>query len=306
MVLSTIKEKAIVPENFAYLLESDEFKQATLGNKEMQMRILSLLGDDLRNNDPKTWGLMLTALVDAGTPVAHLMLSKLYLEGDPAFGADTEKALHHLTMSADLGDVSTMAQLGAEYEGLARGYSGATGGYPIEINFDEAKKWYRRASDLGNSWASEALADLLLAGRRARDCSREELAEIEALYKNKASGCHFKLGSMYCVDKNGGDCTEEEVVTAKRWYLTGGGSKFSPCKKCTDILRLWGEVELVPRPKADPWTMTEVSLSAFALIFWGVVGTFLAGVAVAITSVTLPLIIGGAIIYGIYRWFKSR
>jgi len=145
---------------------------------------------------------------------------------------------------------------------------------------------------------------MLLAGRRARECSREELQLIEKLYQ-AADSC-FKLGGMYCVDKDSGDCTEEEINTARRWYQRGRASQYSPCQKCADVLRHWDEPEYVPPPKKAPWTVTEMLASVAGLVLWAVVGTFLLGVVLAVGSVTYPLLIGGAVLIAIYQIFKSR
>ena len=46
--------------------------------------------------------------------------------------------------------------------------------------------------------------------------------------------------------------------------------------------------------------------SGAGLVLWAVVGTFLFGVALAVGSVTFPLIIGAAVLIAVYHIFKSR
>lgn len=246
----------------------------------------------------------MTKLADAGMPEAHSKLSALYLRGDSALASDPGKAVHHLIKAAELGHVASMAQLGSVYAGREQGYSGSTVGYPLQADENEARKWYLKAVDAGNTWSSEACADMLLAGRRARECSPEELKFIERLYQT-AGNC-FKLGRMYCVDKDSGDCTKEDVDTARGWYQRGRALQYSPCQKCVEVLRQWNEPEYAPPPKKAPWTVTEMLASGVGLVLWAVVGTFLFGVALAVGSVTFPLIIGAAVLIATYHIFKSR
>lgn len=294
-----------MPRKYEHLLESDSFKQALAGDKGLQMGNLAVaLSTHVRADDPQTANLLMTKLADAGLPEAHYKLSVLYLKGDVALAADSGKAVRHLMAAAELGHVSSMAQLGAAYAGREQGYSGSTVGYPLQSDRSEARKWYLRAADAGNTWCSEACADMLLAGRRARECSQEELREILRLYQ--AAGACFKLGNMYCVDKDAGDCTEEEVNIARRWYQRGRASQYSPCQRCADVLSRWDEPEYVPPPNKAPWTVTEMLASAVGLVLWAVIGTFLLGVALSVTSVTLPLVIGAAVLFALFRIFKSR
>jgi hypothetical protein len=76
--------------------------------------------------------------------------------------------------------------------------------------------------------------------------------------------------------------------------------------QCTEILASWGENISEPKGKPDGVTATEVIIAPIALYVWFIVGTGLLGVFIAISAVTIPLLIGGGIIYLIWQLLKKN
>lgn len=256
----------------------------------------------LKGSDPETSNKILFKLIEAGYPDAHRELFQRFLKGD-SLPVDHAKALSHLVAWAESGSASGMFLLGAEYQCGTE--SRRDGVALVEYDIEEAKKWYRRSADLDYSLSAKKLADLLLDGRRARDCTQKELEDIEKYYIK--AGEYFTLGSVYCTDKDSPDCSSEEIRKAKQWYERGRktGMRSYQCEECTEILRKWDEPEYV-QPRDNSLTATEIVAAPIALWLWGIIGTFLLGVVVSINAVTIPLLIGGAIIYGIYKLVKSN
>ncbi|OMG56603.1 hypothetical protein BJN45_03030 [Azonexus hydrophilus] len=255
----------------------------------------------LKAKDPDLSNKILFRLLEGGYQDVNRELFERYLNGD-SLPVDHAKALSHLVAWAESGSAPGMFLLGEAYEHC--GESRRDGVKLVEHDIEEAKKWYRRSAELDYSLSAKKLADLLLDGRRARDCTQKELEDIEKYYIK--AGEYFTLGNIYCSDKHSPDCTPEELLKAKQWYAVGrktGMGSFQ-CQECTEILRKWDEPEYVP-PRDNSITATEVIVAPIALWLWGAIGTALLGVVMAINAVTIPLLIGGAIVYGLYKLFKS-
>ena len=257
----------------------------------------------IKDVDSETSNKVLMALADANMPEAHIQLYKRYGSGD-SLPQDRDKALAHLVSAAELGDKSAMAQVAAEYQ--QEGSYFQKGPILVDINLDEAKRWHRRAAESGNTWSCEKLADLLLDGRMARDCSREDLKEIESLYLR--AGKYFKLGSIYCTDKFSGDFSENEVNTARKWYGEGRTTprRDAESKECNEILRRWGEPDLAAQQPKNSISLMEILLAPVALVLWSVIGITLLGLALSISAVTFPAILIGAVVLVIYKAFRAR
>lgn len=205
---------------------------------------------------------------------------------------DRARALFYLEKAAENNGAAQM-RLVTEYR---------DGGGLVE---KDAAEWMRRlqgAADTGIFVASEQLAEMKRAGRRARDCSAEEVSEIERLYARAES--FYKAGSMYCTDKDSEQCSDEEVNKAREWYLKGLNSNTTgDCPNCVAVLRGWGELSNSVALNQSIGTK-ELLAVPFAWLIWTIVGTALLGVVLSISAVTLPLVIGLSVIVALYRAFK--
>lgn len=255
----------------------------------------------IKAKDPDLSNKILFRLLEAGYQDVNRELFERYLNGD-SLPVDHAKALSHLIAWAESGSAAGMFLLGEAYE--HSGESRRNGLALVEYDIEEAKKWYQRSAELNYSLSAKKLADLLLEGRRARDCTLKELEDIEKYYIK--AGEYFTLGSIFCSDKDSIDCTPEEIRKAKQWYEMGRKTRMRSfqCDECTEILRKWNEPEYAPT-KDNSITATEVIVAPIAVWLWGSIGTALLGIAMGINSVTIPLLIGGAAVFGLYKLLKS-
>ncbi|PWF49400.1 tetratricopeptide repeat protein [Massilia glaciei] len=273
------------------------------GDKSLLMGKLAF-AISIKDMDSDTSNKVLVVLANAGMAEAHIQLYKRYGSGD-TLPNDCKKALFHLTAAAELGDSDAMAQVAAEYH--QRECYMRKGPILTNIDLDEARKWYRKASESGNAWSSEMLADMLINERKARDCSRDELKEIEGLYIK--AGKFFKLGNIYCTSTHTNNCSVEEMEAARKWYLRGRASKGNDAERqaCTEVLRSLGEPDLHDRrPENSQTSLIEILLAPVALLIWSSIGMALLGLVLSINAITLPLIIIGAIVFGVFRAFRKN
>lgn len=199
-------------------------------------------------------------------------------------------ALFHLEKAAEKNIGAAQMRLVTEYR---------DGGGLVERDPVEWMKRLQGAADMGIFAAFEQLAELKRAGRLARDCSAEELSEIEGLYARAES--FYRAGSMYCTSKDAEQCSDEELRKAREWYrkglnLEGTGG----CPKCVEILKSWGELKIAEKP-SESKSITHLLIAPFALMIWAIIGTALLGVILSISAVTFPLIIGLSVIAALYK-----
>lgn len=226
---------------------------------------------------------------------AHLELSLRYELGVDV-PLDLKKALFYLKKAAEVSGAAKM-RLITEYR---------DGGCLVEKDTAEWLRQLQGAADLGIMNALKQLAELKRAGRLARDCTAEELTEIEEHYARAES--FYSAGSMYCTDKDSGQCSAEEINKAREWYLKGLDSRTThPCPNCVAVLKSWGELsstETVKESVKESMSTTEFMLAPFVLLIWSVIGTALLGVILSINAVTLPLVILLSVAVALYRTFK--
>lgn len=87
--------------------------------------------------------LLLSRAADYGMPDAHNYLGKVYLQGLHGVPTDETKALQHLKVAAEAGQVEAMVMLGDYY-----------GGRNTDEDNTEATKWYEKAADRGVPYAA--------------------------------------------------------------------------------------------------------------------------------------------------------
>ncbi len=262
---------------------------------EEEEQILEQAGKRTGNWTQRRWLSIdkLLSLAIEGYRDAYFELSLRYELGIEV-KVDREKAIYYLKKSAT-------EQCGAALMRLVNEYR--DGGSLFD---KDPVEWMRRlheAADSGIFAAFEQLAEIKLAGRRARDCSVEELREIEDLYARAEK--FYKAGSMYCTDKESPECSDEEVSKAREWYHKGVSPiKSANCDKCAAILKSWGELSSPTQPVEESISLMELLITPFALVLWSGIGTALLGVVLSINAVTIPLLIGGSVVVALYRVFK--
>jgi len=286
---------------FQDMLDKPELDEViAAGNKERMLGYTACaMSESVYTQDFETSNEILKRCAHGGLPQAHRELARRYYEG-MFLPLNVKEGFAHIHAEAELGSGPAMRMLGDIYSTGRSDYCayGPTG--PV----DEAQSllWYRRAADASDTYASEKVADILRADRMARDCSREELREIESRYKAAAS--YFKWGTMYCTDKK--SASADEIREALRLYHTGRlHAHKAIAAQCADILISWGEAIPEPKRKDECITATEVVLTPIAIWLWSIVGTALLGLFIAINAITIPIAIGGGIIYLVWQFIKK-
>lgn len=296
-----------VPGSYSrYLTDLDD---VIAGGEKQELLNRMSTADSIRSVDFGSANIIMRKLARAGLPEAHRRLAFWYKDGSPS-EEDVKLAWEHEKIAAKLGCKYAALTLALTYE--RRNWNGAEHNpyfafNIVDIHPDKALFWYRRALELGIE-TTEFIGDLLLQGRRARDCSDDDLDEIAKNYVR--AGAYAKLGRMYCIDKEDGDCTPDEIRSAREWYVRGAQKNilgYSNDPTCLEILKSWNEDQLVRRaPAKSSSLLWQVSFSPLILLFWGAVGSGLLSLMVFINSITIPLLAGGIIIYSIYKFLKSR
>jgi TPR repeat protein len=225
----------------------------------------------------------------------HLRLAEIYEKGIDT-ESDHDKTLHHMVAAAELGSATAMVRLGSRYDGF-----GELGLFDPE----KAMEWYRKAAEIGNDTASEAVADRIVNGRTAEECTEEEIKEIEHHYLNShlTGDAYYKLGKFYSDGVSSTDYNGPEYEKARRWLTVGMSRHQKGGQKCGALLAEWGVGNDASENKnTQKWyAILQITSLPIVMLIWWVIGSALLVGVMTVMSVTLPIFIVGAIIYAIYQ-----
>jgi TPR repeat protein len=279
-----------------------------------------------KRSDPERSNQDLREIANAGeygAAHAHIELSNRYARGD-SVPRDTAKALEHMTAAVEFGDTAAMCLLAFEYTREPHPADEFLGGQYVATDLQEALRLYRRAAALGDVQAQTSLADLLRAGRFAKDCSAEEVDEITRNYESAGEWAY--LGGFFCENTSAPGFPKVHVEEALRCYRRG---READIEWCTRKLQEWEDaqssehnstlmldshpalsVSAVRPPVASnsprKWTLMGVLLTPVALVLWAIIGTTVLGFLVFVQSVTGPVFLGLAVLYGAFRALSRK
>lgn len=281
-----------------HLREAVQFQLATDENTDTSSWVAMQLGDWAKAGDKEAVGL-LEAMVDANKERAKIILADLLAKGE-GVEQDRERSIKLLESAADTGSVHAMFVLCDHYDGRQN---------PADADPEKALQYLRRAADLGNETGAESLADRIVAGRAAEQCTPEEVAEIERLYEasHYTSNSYYKLAMFHSQGKQSNDYAGDEYRKAVTWLRKGKQRHEAGGKKCAEQLTAWGldvpAQGAAPKSNEAKWAWI---ILPFSIALWAAIGSGLLAVANAINAVTIPLILIIAVIAAVISFFKRK
>jgi len=281
-----------------HLREAVQFQLATDEDNDTSSWVAMQLGDWAKAGDKEAVGL-LEAMVDANKERAKIVLADLLATGD-GVERDCPRSIKLLESAADGGSVRAMLMLCDHYDGRRD---------PADADPAKALQCLRRAADLGNETGAECLADRLVAGRSAEQCTPEEVAEIERLYQEThyTSNSYYKLAMFHSQGKQSNDYASDEYRKAVGWLRKGKQRHEGGGKKCAEQLTAWGldvpAKGAAPKSNEAKWAWV---ILPFTIALWAAIGSGLLAVANAINAVTIPLILIIAVIAAVISFFKRK
>ena len=281
-----------------HLREAVEYQLATEADDDTASYVAIQLGDFIRAGNKDAVGL-LEALVAANKERAKIILAELLAKGD-GIEQDCRRSIELLGSAADSGSVRAMLMLCDHYDGRRD---------PADTDPEKALHCLRRAADLGNETGAECLADRLVNGRCAEQCTPEEVAEIERLYQasHYTSNSYYKLAMLHSQGKQSIDYAGEEYREAVAWLRKGKRRHEGGGKKCAEQLVAWGldglNRKAAPKSNEAKWAWV---ILPFTIVIWAVIGSGLLAVANAINAVTIPIILAIAVIMAVVSFFKRK
>lgn len=281
-----------------HLREAVQFQLATEVDDSTSSYVAMQLGDWAKAGHQEAVGL-LEALVDANKERAKIILADLLAKGD-GVDQDRERSIALLESAADAGSVHAMFVLCDHYDGRQN---------PADADPAKALQYLRRAADLGSETGAESLADRLVAGRTAEQCTPEEVAEIERLYEasHYTSNSYYKLAMFHSQGKQSKDYAGDEYRKAVTWLRKGKQRHEGGGKKCAEQLTAWGldvpAQGAAPKSNEAKWAWI---ILPFTIALWAAIGSGLLAVANAINAVTIPLILIIAVIAAVISFFKRK
>lgn len=281
-----------------HLREAVQFQLATDEDTDTSSWVAMQLGDWAKAGDKEAVGL-LEAMVDANKERAKIILADLLAKGE-SIEQDRERSIKLLESAADAGSVHAMFVLCDHYDGRQN---------PADADPEKALQYLRRAADLGNETSAESLADRIVAGRAAEQCTPEEVVEIEQLYEasHYTSNSYYKLAMFHSQGKQSNDYAGDEYRKAVTWLRKGKQRHEGGGKKCAEQLTAWGldvpAKGAAPKSNEAKWAWI---ILPFTIALWAAIGSGLLAVANAINAVTIPLILIIAVIAAVISFFKRK
>lgn len=281
-----------------HLRDAVDYQLATEVDDDTSSYVAIQLGDFIRAGNKDAVGL-LVALVEAHKERAKIVLADLLAKGD-GIEQDCQRSIKLLESAADDGSVRAMFMLCDHYDGRRN---------PADAAPEKVLHLLRRAANLGDETGAECLADRLVAGRSAEQCTPEEVAEIERLYQasHYTSNSYYKLAMFHSQGKQSTDFAGDEYRKAVTWLRKGKQRHEGGGKKCAEHLVAWRldglNKEDAPKSNEAKWAWI---ILPFTLAMWAVIGSGLLAVANAINAVTIPLVLAIAVIAAVFSFFKRK
>jgi TPR repeat protein len=174
-----------------------------VASRPTERRLLFQLGRALdvagQVDEAKEW---YAKAVELGEFAAMNNLANLYSRDDPP---RMEEAVQLYQRAAEGGIAPAFVNLGSIYAG---------GSVGVEQSYEEARKWYLRAADLGEPQGMDAYANLLETGSGGP----VDYAEARRWYEKAAeldfAGSMHRLGDLY----ENGEGVAQDNAAARRWY----------------------------------------------------------------------------------------
>lgn len=281
-----------------HLVEAVELQLATETDDDTSAYVAVQLGQYAQAGNHEAVSL-LESLIAANKERAKIVLADLLATGD-GVERDCPRSIKLLESAADGGSVRAMMMLCDHYDGRRD---------PADADPAKALQCLRRAADLGNETGAECLADRLVAGRSAEQCTPEEVAEIERLYQEThyTSNSYYKLAMFHSQGKQSEDYASDEYRKAVGWLRKGKQRHEGGGKKCAEQLTAWGldvpAKGAAPKSNEAKWAWV---ILPFTIALWAAIGSGLLAVANAINAVTIPIILVIAVIAAVISFFKRK
>ncbi|MDO7900668.1 tetratricopeptide repeat protein [Pseudomonas sp. K1(2024)] len=281
-----------------HLRDAVQFQLATEVDDDTSAYVAVQLGQYVQAGNHEAVSL-LESLIAANKERAKIVLADLLATGD-GIERDCPRSIKLLESAADSGSVRAMLMLCDHYDGRRD---------PADADPAKALHCLRRAADLGNETGAESLADRLVAGRSAEQCTPEEVAEIERLYQEThyTSNSYYKLAMFHSQGKQSNDYAGDEYRKAVTWLRKGKQRHEAGGKKCAEQLTAWGldvpAKGAAPNSNEAKWAWI---ILPFSIALWAAIGSGLLAVANAINAVTIPLILIIAVIAAVISFFKRK
>lgn len=159
-----------------------------------------------------------TRAADLGCARAHWELFAMTVAGETGFGPD--EALRHLTISADLGNVSALVELATQY---------VKGGGLVDRDEERGFELFRRAAEQGFPLAKFSVGRMYATGSGVE----RSASEAEMWYSSTAltgdAELFLDIGLSFEYGLNGLDASP---IEAARWYKYGVDMGYDKCILC--------------------------------------------------------------------------
>lgn len=228
---------------------------------------------------------------------------KIHLRGGILSDKNPDLGNSYLMKAAELGSTTAMLKLMSEHY--------VEGGELKYRDPEKALYWLKRAADKGCETASESWADHLANGRNAKNCTQQEIDEIEKYYQaaHYASPKYYKLARFHSDGVLSEDYSSDEYKRARYWLNMGVRDSSHNCDRepCKELMHEWGIQE---KPKKESTSngmfILQVVAGGVGLVLYAVLGTFIVSATGSIMAVTVPTIAVGYILYKLGEFLFSK
>ena len=252
---------------------------------------------------------VLKRMAETGDEKSLVRLGEIYLDGKISLRErvltpkNAELGNTYLAKAAELGSTRAMLKLMGEHY-IEDG----------DLKYRDPEKalyWLKRAADEGCETACAGWADHLVLDRTAQDCTQEEIEEIERYYlgAHYTSPMCYKLARFHSDGVPSMDHSEVSFERARYWLKRGADESRHNADRepCSELLSEWGiEMGDATDNEGDGTFILKVIAGVFGLVFWAVLGVFMAAAMSSIMAFTVPAIIIGFILYTLYKAFYTR